>query len=1743
MQNDKTTSATRLYSMVKKKTSFSPNNKEEDNKNIQSIQTIKEIKEQKDRGEFLKRLIQNEEEDDVNNNNLQYNHNVYSKSKIIYLDNKNDSYQNNNNQESESKKKSNSIITSKENNNNNKESEESEENDIFIREDSKRHKSKKTNSISSKKRNTHTLFIKKKSTNLLLFKKNNNSDKLKNNTVFTRHSINNISNDDKETGKIINNNVNNKNNNNLDNNNVNFINDNNIKKHDKLNINNNLNTLTKNNSIKVSENKNYEKLEQLKIGDIVILINIMTNDLNEINQEKEISFNDGIVYPEIIVSKQLFCLPLSKINDSHRSKSLFKRSLFRIETPQNFFQQNQFEQLKLSYKNNNNDNNALGIKEQTYLKILSRKALEEKNNNESEFLFNYNKKVLFGTIIQLRNIFTNQLLTVDLEYLSKQNSSIEVALNSLGGENSKFIFAPNNSLHNFGEPIYYNDTFHLIPSCLENNHYIHVKNTEDVKGNGYELIISRNQSIFKLLLFESAEFNRKISIQNEIKSTMIVKLYNKEFKGFLSASIYNIDKVLSKLKIKRKDIPLIEEYKSDENSYSMSSNNEENNTKNNKNKNKDRKSIFFDNFILKKNKTDNSSNNSISEESNYNQGTYYNIILDINKEIVDNCLNYWEIQYEKPYEGKIINSECPIRFRHISSGLYLAYDHDKKEITLTQTLNDDSVFYICNENKEKNIKKMPIISEDQIYLRAKNTNLLLKICESKDKNKLYNIALKQENKIKREGFVFKIELQNNQLIQINYNSNLIINHLINLYEQINYWGVKEAEGVDLTKVLIYDYYTALKGELHFKRMVDFYRNILVFIKNESLKAMNDINIFINFQNYHSEQGLIFFLLNFILLFDSKTLENKDEKKGYLEVKEKASPEKIARKHIGDVIELSFSLIKMFIKNNEHSSKDILNYLFLFDELLKNHQLETIEIFIISLKNIFYKNFNLINNLNNSNDYISPSIEDENMRKYDILTSTQYWIKKIKEINEIDNNILAQTKYFKVLKRLCLNAEGGGILKNQMEITKDLYKNNLIPLKFGIDNNNNKPYMVFQLNDIDNDDFFNQNPSLKEIKIENKDKMDIPMFYYSSFTNQYDIFINYICSILDLYYASCVSRNDANKHIMIDNKNVGLTIQHIYLVITDNKINVKIRKRYSRLLRVLFVDSSPRERITNNRMKIFRWNSEINQNDDIFQQIYYWIGKDIINNKKIKGGKNNQGKENDNLNFLRYYINNFYNDKDFYNNLIENSESCEGRIKFYKFLGFLEEILFLTKESLDLGLWNLKDLIILIQNINNFFFAFNYFRKKKNFIKNENELNNYKNNMMGKNNIINAEKKNDIEIKKLIQNSWLAKLVYYCLKSKIPKIKNRLYELYDRILDIYQIISMIKEDSEKYLLMNEYKKWYNGGESLLNNNYMIKLYNSFIKWENSINFGLDNVKNNVKNYEILTDNYIFEILLLDELNYELTEYNLFNKSFSTMINHLNRQENFINELKRLEIIITDEDLKIYESLIKTFTFIKKQKQNIEAIQISKNIPIQIFDVFKKSDKTNLIFDDKINNNKNRDIINLIDDLTNKIDSDLIQKMKLKNNSKLNKIQNFCQILDIHKYLIDLLNFLLNYETKSNIYHKIFQFLYHFCYNNYVNQKLLKRYFNDFLLLMPKYNYIEKVLMEIINLYRENKKSQKFIIRIFQRIKELDLICPEIIKILISIMFNNKKENLSTNQIIILQNFIDILKDNYFRDFLE
>ena len=296
MINERRPSATRIFSKIKNNQNPSPI-KYFDNVNNQNFEINNDKKEKKDRGEFLKRLIQTEE-DEENHKISQINYNVYSNPKMLYLDDNNDTYRNSIIQESEKKmnksKNSNSKQITKKKNNYMENEEFQDKNNNNNSEGSKKHKNKKKYSFKSKKKITHTVLIRNKSAKMSLLKKMNNLDKLKN-TVFTKFSIgNNITYDDKEDSKNINNLFNNLNKNN------DLINDENTIKEDEDNykLNNiNLNNLKSRNTIKTIENKKNENIEQLKIGDIVIIISIIEYNLNESNKELEniiklIEFND-----------------------------------------------------------------------------------------------------------------------------------------------------------------------------------------------------------------------------------------------------------------------------------------------------------------------------------------------------------------------------------------------------------------------------------------------------------------------------------------------------------------------------------------------------------------------------------------------------------------------------------------------------------------------------------------------------------------------------------------------------------------------------------------------------------------------------------------------------------------------------------------------------------------------------------------------------------------------------------------------------------------------------------------------------------------------------------------------------------------------------------------------------------------------------------------------------------------------------------------------------------------------------------------------------------------------------------------------------------------------------------------------------------------------------------------------------------------------------------------------------------
>lgn len=136
-------------------------------------------------------------------------------------------------------------------------------------------------------------------------------------------------------------------------------------------------TVVNNNNLKNIQNRLSIKYSNLvRIGDVVLM---RYNYKNKITQET----NEGILYPEKVISKQIFCIPLDKIEELGGGKSIFKRSLFRIENPQNCIFQYQYENAKKLLKNKKNDK--LLTQEEESVKELCILANEEKKEMKVNF--------------------------------------------------------------------------------------------------------------------------------------------------------------------------------------------------------------------------------------------------------------------------------------------------------------------------------------------------------------------------------------------------------------------------------------------------------------------------------------------------------------------------------------------------------------------------------------------------------------------------------------------------------------------------------------------------------------------------------------------------------------------------------------------------------------------------------------------------------------------------------------------------------------------------------------------------------------------------------------------------------------------------------------------------------------------------------------------------------------------------------------------------------------------------------------------------------------------------------------------------------------------------------------------------------------------------------------------------------------------------------------------------------------
>ena len=1531
----------------------------------------------------------------------------------------------------------------------------------------------------------------------------------------------------------------------------------------------------------LNHNSKFQNNNYLRIGDLVLIryeYKIKSHSKNKLSNE------EGILCPEKIISKQLFCIPMTIIENLRGGKSIFKRSLFRIENPQNSSFQKQYFALKKNLKNIEN-NRKLTKEEEKNLKELSNLSREEKKGNQSEFSLNYNNIVAYGEAIQLRNVFTNELLIIDHNKISNEIGCIDVVLNPLGGQNAWFKLIPSSKIRHLGESVFYSDNFFIMSCVTETESFIHVNINSKDKSN-LEVNLSNVNCALKFSLFDSAEDIKNASEKNYIKSTSTVKLFSQDYNGYLCAKLKNMNELLPKLKTDKRnqnDDEKNEEEESFNNDYNNNNYNNFNNqdeeiNTDNINLNNNELTSDFSQIQQKKNSPRMVNKNSIINDSKYNNDTstlkmneksnftsesninnnliskknnliddyntnksniinsslsesdsnislslkISNYFVSLNTDLseIDNSNYFWEIQYEKPYEGKIIYYGCPVRFRHIPSGLYLSFNSESNEIALSNNLNDESVFYIYADNQDYNINNEIVTDKSQVYFYAKGTDSYLKIDINRFRDGKYNMILGKEDKMDYEKMVFKIELQNNSLVKINYNAALIVYHLLNLFENINSWGIRVIEGDEIKRVYVYDYFIASEDEERFKNMIKTYKIILNYIKDECLENKIGSIHFRKFQNIHTQQRLIYILLNYILLFDGKSIEQKEQDKGFInEGKEKLSPEKIALKYTVSAVDLTFEILELLIQDNKSSSSELYECINIVNDLYKTHTLAIIRLMILCLKtsNKIDKrgSFN-IENFEKKQNYKRNSVQSQDIygfgNKY---SQISFWKNKLSEIDETLGNIEEQTLYFQILQMLCLNSNGTGIYINQIEIKIKLFENDLIPLKFGNDYNN-RPYIIFNTK-LTYDEFFSKNSSLNIIKTAKNNFKDVPIFYYDDFTSEkFPKYINYINAILDLYYATCVSRNQLNIHIISNTKHVGLSISHIWQVIMDSNIEMSIRMRYIKLFRVLFIDSEPNLRITDFRMKVFYWNNNPKEDDDILEFIYRWFN--VSQNQHNENDFRNMNEINkDKFDFLKTYIKNFFrkdNNFETFANIESMRSLKKDKTKFIQTLDFIQEIFILTKEIIDFGFLTYKEINEICLRLSYFFSVFDKYKppKEKDIQEEDNDKSDNDNDNDSNNNFIKESykyKKN----KKLRESHWLANLACDCIEGNYSEIKLSLLKLYEYGIEIISTICVIKEDVNIYKCMNIYRNFYYDGYPLTNTRYLVKIYNLISKNLNILNFEFENEEhnNNDKNSNLNKEKISIDIDLLgiifNDFDNEFSGNKLDEKALELLVNYFDEFDNLKKNLATMEILVNSSDITLFENLVTVNQRILEMKDLIIRDYVSY----------------------KINQNTEKQgNLNRLLDLKRNIDVELIARLDLNSPQKLCKIQNFCNHLKIHETLIDLLSFLLEYDKNLTIYNSIFKFLYYFCFRNYSNQMSLKKYFDPFLVMISTYSYVCEVLTEILNIYKETGKNEKYIKKIFSRITDEKVISSETIDLLRSLNINYRDQNIYVNQIIIIQN---------------
>ncbi|CAG9316900.1 unnamed protein product [Blepharisma stoltei] len=769
------------------------------------------------------------------------------------------------------------------------------------------------------------------------------------------------------------------------------------------------------------------------------------------------------------------------------------------------------------------------------LKRLKEQADEEQKGNEAELDLSYGRKVTYGERIQLRHLHSDCFLTASLE-VARERGCLQVILDHKGSEGSWFEIMPKDKLRQEGEPVKYSDFFKLVTTMENSTYHLHMAISQIFRQNmECELNASSNLSIWRARKFIS-QSQMKIN-PNFVATGDSFRIFHKQCEGYLSVTPRKIEEILP-----------------NETTEAQQEGNEE---------------VYAVNYKIRSEAT---------------KEPKMKVYIENNK----SSLSVWELERKNPFIGGLAEPVGEYRIKHVATGMFLYVAKSGQLSLTTDGSNDHTLFKILPENYDspyltfKTLVKFENIKLQKV-LKAGGQETLKNFFQTMKTVEEMEVKLTFNRKLATKTTFILEDEPEESTIHI-YQISRVIPKLVSFYYFLSTWGMVKR---NVAYILNYELARSTEAELErqSEMLVEIMNNLRKRILKDDPSMMSNL---VDRQDAIRQSGLLDLIIKIVQLIESRlTLPLKFPKESMpkairrsnvkmlneivkLQIQEYLNtPQVVGVKHLYKLAVKLYETIFLCIKNNAQSCQSLKVY----DEFLSS-QLSSYKLQVgVILKESFKY----------SVDIFSKATPEQ----------FRNWIEQIKPINELEDNIEEQVITFKILASLCVHNDRG-VPKYQTIIEKELFSRESKLVQFLL--SDGRPCIkIFQDSNASVREFMLNNPTLQKISVPQDPEAPMPnLFFISSFT-PHPFLVGYISSILELLASMCMSRNESSAQKVI--KEMNLTFEHIFSCMSNPNVHSKLRKNYTALCRIIYIDRDPLVSLTDCTNRTFFWNSTENRIED------------------------------------------------------------------------------------------------------------------------------------------------------------------------------------------------------------------------------------------------------------------------------------------------------------------------------------------------------------------------------------------------------------------------------------------------------------------------------------------------------------------------------------------------------------------